>query len=102
MISNEISPYLVEATLSTEDKYFYKHIGFDYLRIGKAMITNIIKKDKSEGASTITQQYARNLFLNFEKTWKRKIDEAILATELEELLMKLKKKQKRMGCLMKK
>ena len=79
----EISPYLVEATLSTEDKYFYKHIGFDYLRIGKAMITNIIKKDKSEGASTITQQYARNLFLNFEKTWKRKIDEAILATELE-------------------
>mgnify|MGYP000391483490 FL=1 len=47
------------------------------------MITNIIKKDKSEGASTITQQYARNLFLNFEKTWKRKIDEAILATELE-------------------
>ena len=79
----EISPYLVEATLSTEDKYFYKHIGFDYLRIGKAMITNIIKKDKSEGASTITQQYARNLFLNFEKTWKRKIDEALLATELE-------------------
>jgi penicillin-binding protein 2D len=53
------------------------------LLIGKAMITNIIKKDKSEGASTITQQYARNLFLNFEKTWKRKIDEAILATELE-------------------
>ena len=47
------------------------------------MITNIIKKDKSEGASTITQQYARNLFLNFEKTWKRKIDEAFLATELE-------------------
>lgn len=79
----EISPYLVEATLSTEDKYFYKHIGFDYLRIGKAVITNIIKKDKSEGASTITQQYARNLFLNFEKTWKRKIDEALLATELE-------------------
>ena len=47
------------------------------------MVTNIIKRDKSEGASTITQQYARNLFLNFEKTWKRKIDEALLATELE-------------------
>ena len=45
--------------------------------------SHIIKKDKSEGASTITQQYARNLFLNFEKTWKRKIDEALLATELE-------------------
>ena len=79
----EISPYLIEATLSTEDKHFYKHIGFDYLRIGKAIINNIIKGDKSEGASTISQQYARNLFLNFEKTWKRKIDEALLATELE-------------------
>lgn len=80
---NDISPYLIDATISTEDKYFYKHIGFDYLRIGKAAITNIINRSKSEGASTITQQYARNLFLNFEKTWKRKIDEALLASELE-------------------
>ena len=80
---NEISPYLIEATINTEDKYFYKHLGFDYLRIGKALITNIINKNKSEGASTITQQYARNLFLNFEKTWKRKLDEALLACELE-------------------
>ena len=80
---NKISPYLIEATISTEDKHYYKHIGFDYLRIGKAIITNIIKRDKSEGASTITQQYARNLFLNFDKTWKRKINEALLACELE-------------------
>lgn len=79
----DISPYLINATISTEDKYFYKHIGFDYLRIAKAIVTNIVKRDKSEGASTITQQYARNLFLNFEKTWKRKIDEALLACELE-------------------
>ena len=80
---NDISPYLIEATISTEDKYFYKHIGFDYLRIGKAAITNLLNMSKSEGASTITQQYARNLFLNFDKTWKRKIDEALLACELE-------------------
>lgn len=80
---NQISNNLINATIYTEDKYFYKHIGFDYLRIGKAAITNIINKNKSEGASTITQQYARNLFLNFDKTWKRKIDEAILAGELE-------------------
>ena len=53
------------------------------MRIGKAIINNIITSSKSEGASTITQQYARNLFLNFDKTWKRKIDEAILAFELE-------------------
>ena len=78
-----ISPYLIEATIATEDKHFYKHIGFDYLRIGKAMVNNIISGSKNEGASTITQQYARNLFLNFDKTWKRKIDEAILAFELE-------------------
>lgn len=80
---NKISNNLINATIYTEDKYFYKHIGFDYLRIGKAAITNIINKSKNEGASTITQQYARNLFLNFDKTWKRKIDEAILAGELE-------------------
>ncbi len=80
---NKISPNLINATIYTEDKYFYKHIGFDYLRIGKAIINNIITRSKSEGASTITQQYARNLFLNFDKTWKRKIDEAILAFELE-------------------
>ena len=80
---DQISPHLINATLNTEDKYFYKHMGFDYLRIGKAIITNIINHNKSEGASTITQQYARNLFLNFEKTWKRKLEEALLACELE-------------------
>ena len=80
---NNINSNLINATIATEDKYFYKHIGFDYFRIGKALITNIIKRNKSEGASTITQQYARNLFLNFDKTWKRKLEEALLACELE-------------------
>jgi len=80
---DQISDNLINATIATEDKYFYKHIGFDYIRIVKAVMVNIANRDKSEGASTITQQYARNLFLNFEKTWKRKIDEALLAFELE-------------------
>ena len=79
----DISDYLVDATLSTEDRHFYYHIGFDYFRIGKAIIKNLTSKSLSEGASTITQQYARNLYLNYDKTWKRKIDEAILAFELE-------------------
>ncbi len=79
----DISPYLIDATISAEDKFFYKHIGFDYLRIAKAVLVNIINHNKSEGASTITQQYARNLFLNFDKTWSRKLDEALLAFELE-------------------
>ena len=80
---DNISSNLINATIYTEDKYFYKHVGFDYLRICKAIVNNIITRSKSEGASTITQQYARNLFLNFDKTWKRKIDEALLAFELE-------------------
>ena len=80
---DDISPYLLDATLSTEDKHFYKHIGFDYFRIIKAVISNISSRSLAEGASTITQQYARNLYLNYEKTWKRKIEEALLAFELE-------------------
>ncbi len=80
---DNVSNYVISATLSTEDKYFYKHFGFDYFRIVKAMANNIASGDMKEGASTITQQYARNLFLNFEKTWARKIDEAMLALELE-------------------
>ena len=78
-----ISPYLLNATLDTEDKYFYKHLGFDYLRILKAALNNVKNMALSEGASTITQQYARNLFLSYDKTWSRKIDEAMLAAELE-------------------
>lgn len=80
---DKISKNLIDATISTEDKYFYKHIGFDYLRIARAFVTNIINGNKAEGASTITQQYARNLFLNFDKTWERKLAEALLAAELE-------------------
>lgn len=79
----DISDNLVDATLSTEDKHFYKHIGFDYFRIIKAVIKNISSRSLSEGASTITQQYARNLYLNYDKTWRRKIEEALLAFELE-------------------
>ena len=80
---DDISDNLISATLATEDKHFYEHMGFDYIRIIKAIINNISSKSLSEGASTITQQYARNLYLNYDKTWKRKIEEAILAFELE-------------------
>lgn len=78
-----ISPYLKNATLSIEDRHFYTHGGFDYLRIGKAMFNNIKSGKTTEGASTITQQYAKNLFLDFDKTWKRKINEAWLTVRLE-------------------
>ncbi len=79
----DISPYLIQATLAIEDKNFYHHKGFDFLRIMKAMYRNITSGKRLEGASTISQQYAKNLFLDFDKTWKRKIDEAWLTIRLE-------------------
>lgn len=80
---SKISTYLKNATISIEDKNFYKHFGFDPLRIIKAMIVNIKHKENIQGASTITQQFAKNLFLTFDKTWNRKIVEAILTVRLE-------------------
>lgn len=79
----DISPYLIQATIATEDKNFYKHFGFDFPRILKAIYTNIKTKSKKVGASTITQQYARNLYLSMEKTWSRKIEEAWLSFKME-------------------
>ena len=72
----DISDNIINATISIEDKNFYKHHGFDYLRIAKSMYVNVLHKDTLQGASTISQQYTKNLFLDFNKTWKRKIKEA--------------------------
>ncbi len=79
----DISNYLKEATISIEDKNFYRHNGFDFPRIIKAGIINVQTRSKNQGASTISQQYARNLYLDFEKTWKRKLEEMWLAFKLE-------------------
>ena len=78
-----ISHYLIDATISIEDKNFYKHKGFDFLRIGKSLYINLINRKTLQVASTITQQYAKNLFLNFDKTWERKLKEAWLTIQLE-------------------
>ena len=79
----DISQYLIDAVVAVEDKNFYNHHGFDYPRIAKAMLTNIKKKAIVQGASTISQQYIKNLYLDFDKTWERKIEEAFLTLELE-------------------
>lgn len=79
----DISQNLINATISTEDKNFYNHQGFDYLRIAKAMYINIKNKTIMQGASTISQQYVKNLYLDFNQTWKRKIEEAFLTLKLE-------------------
>ena len=82
-----ISPYLVAATLSTEDKDFYTHGGFDPLAIVRAFWENITSGETVSGASTITQQLARALLFTPEernqRTYLRKVREAILATEIE-------------------
>ena len=80
---DDISDNLIKTTLNTEDKNFYKHHGFDFLRILKAIYVNVTSRSKSQGASTISQQYAKNLFLDFDKTWERKLNEMWLTMQLE-------------------
>lgn len=80
---NNISDYVKNSIVSIEDKNFYNHKGFDYLRIAKALLVNLKSKKLKEGASTISQQYIKNLYLTFDKTWERKIQEALLTLELE-------------------
>ncbi len=79
----DISDYVIKATLATEDKNFYKHFGFDIPRIIKAGYTNILAGKTKEGASTISQQYVKNLFLDFDKTWERKWNELWLTLNVE-------------------
>lgn len=80
---DDISPDLVNATLAIEDRSFYQHHGFDYKRIAGAVLADIKAMAKVQGASTISQQYARNLFLEHEKTWKRKLLEAFYTIRIE-------------------
>lgn len=80
---SDVSQDFLNAIISTEDKNFYKHNGFDYLRILKTLFLNIKTGTIVGGASTISQQYVKNLFLDFDKTWKRKIEEAWLTLKLE-------------------
>jgi len=79
----DMSPLIVDATVAVEDKDFYEHNGFDYSRIAAAILADIKAGAKVQGASTITQQYARNLYLTHEKTWTRKLKEALYAYRLE-------------------
>ena len=79
----EIPIYVRHATIAAEDSRFYSHGGVDYIGIGRAVWVNLRAGTTREGASTITQQVARNLFLTHERTLRRKIREAILARRIE-------------------
>ena len=80
---DDISPNMKNAIISIEDKNFYKHRGFDYLRIIKTLFLNVKNKEIVGGASTISQQYVKNLYLDFDKTLERKLEEAWLTLKLE-------------------
>lgn len=75
--------HMTEAIISTEDRRFYQHFGFDIIAFTRAMAVNLIKGRYAQGGSTITQQVAKNLFLTPNKNIKRKIQELLLAFWLE-------------------
>ncbi|MAG00118.1 MAG: peptidase [Acidiferrobacteraceae bacterium] len=85
---DEVPETLVKAILAVEDDAFYSHPGVDFVGVLRAMITNIRSGERGQGASTITMQVAQNYFLGREKTWPRKIKQALLAFRIESALDK--------------
>ncbi|MBQ7630288.1 MAG: transglycosylase domain-containing protein, partial [Selenomonadaceae bacterium] len=80
---DEIPRSLQQAIVAVEDARFYSHSGFDVTGIARAAVVNVEAGEIEEGASTITQQLAKNLFLSSEQTFSRKAEELVLALELE-------------------
>ncbi len=86
----DIPPVLVNAVVSIEDRRFFQHSGFDPIRILKAIFVDVRSGRKSQGASTLTQQLAKNLWLDPGKTFQRKFDELMITLHLEHKLTKQK------------
>lgn len=84
----DISPWLAKATLAVEDRRFYEHAGVDVRGLIRAAWVDVRHLSKREGASTLTQQLARNLYLTHERTWTRKFKEAWYAARLEQTYSK--------------
>lgn len=80
---DEIPPVLIQAVIATEDRRFFDHMGMDVRGLVRATLRNISSAKMVEGGSTITQQLAKNLFLNADKTVKRKVQELLLSFWLE-------------------
>ena len=85
---SEYPALLVRAYLAAEDRTFFEHGGLDYPGIATAIVTNITNEGRPVGASTITQQVAKNLLLTNEVSYRRKVREAILAYRIEDVLTK--------------
>ena len=84
----DIPPMLIHAIVSVEDKHFFEHSGFDGPRMAKALYVDMKDRRKEQGASTISMQLARNLWLNRDKSWKRKVAEVLITMHLEQKLTK--------------
>jgi penicillin-binding protein 1A len=80
---NRVSPNLIKAVVSVEDQRFFDHSGVDAIRVAAAFLRNFQEGRRAEGGSTITQQLARQSFLNRDKTYRRKLKEVILAAYIE-------------------
>jgi len=85
---NEVPALMKEAILAAEDERFYQHTGVDYQGVLRAAYSNLLTGGRTQGASTITMQVARNFFLTREKTLTRKLYEALLAFKIENSLTK--------------
>jgi len=79
----DVDQEIIDAFISIEDKKFYSHRGVDILRIGGALLSNLQSSTINQGGSTITQQYARNLYLTSSQNYRRKIEEIMIAINLE-------------------
>jgi penicillin-binding protein 1A len=80
---NRVSPFFIQAVTATEDHRFWDHRGIDLLRTVKAFWVNLFRSGRVEGASTITQQLAKNLFFTFQRTYHRKFRELLVALQIE-------------------
>lgn len=86
--AEDLPSYVRDAVISTEDRRFYSHFGFDFVSFGRAMVVNLIHRRYVQGGSTITQQVSKNLFLTPEKNIKRKVQELLMAFWLEKKFTK--------------
>jgi 1A family penicillin-binding protein len=85
---DQISPELKRAVIAVEDSNFYQHQGINFNSIGRALVVNFQKGSVVEGASTLTMQLVKNLFLSHQKTFHRKLAEAVLSIRIEQVFNK--------------
>jgi len=85
---DQVPQTFIDGLVATEDAHFYDHVGVDPWGIARAIVKDVIHLKKAQGASTLTQQLARSLFLKTDKTWRRKLQEMVLALQIEKSFTK--------------